>query len=190
MVELNKSVPVSGIMTTGPFTRSNCIFCCPARNDWRLQTDFGGGVGAWRPIVPVVLSSVPSVWVGRMFLASIFSFGVVALSLESVYGFGSSGRGYKTAEDEITARLNLFQLRAEPHGASCTDPEKLLVMRVEGIILKERKDTLENSPRGSGSWISWEREIDDAFQRTDVKCQMLNGNAEQPGFCIYPLPSD
>lgn len=144
VVELNKSFSVSEYIDNRAIYKIKLYFLLSRRSERRYKL-ISVAVLVLSALVPVVLnSSFLGLESGRMFLASIFSFGVVALfSLESVYGFREQWKGYKTAEDEITAELNLFQLRAEPYGAGCTDPEKLLVMRVEGIILKERKDTLE-----------------------------------------------
>ena len=81
----------------------------------------------------------------RMLLASIFSFLVVVLfSIESVFNFREQWKSYKNAEDEITQELNLFHTSAEPYNNSNNkENEKLLVMRIESIILKERKETIE-----------------------------------------------
>lgn len=97
-------------------------------------------------LVPVIIniSMIKEVeW--RMLLASIFSFSVVVLfSIESVFNFREQWKSYKNAEDEITQELNLFLTSAEPYNNSNNkENEKLLVMRVESIVLKERKETIE-----------------------------------------------
>ena len=80
----------------------------------------------------------------RMLLASVISFLVVVLfSIESVYNFREQWKSYKNAEDEITQELNLFHTSAEPYTNSKHEKEKLLVMRVESIVLRERKETIE-----------------------------------------------
>jgi Protein of unknown function (DUF4231) len=96
-------------------------------------------------LVPVILSTsiIYNVEL-RMLLASLSSFLVVVLfSVESVYNFREQWKSYKNAEDEITQELNLFHTSAEPYNGKNNEREKLLVMRVEGIILKERKETIE-----------------------------------------------
>jgi len=96
-------------------------------------------------LVPVIIntSMIHEVEI-RMLLASIFSFLVVVLfSIESVYNFREQWKSYKNAEDEITQEVNLFHTSAEPYNSENNAKEKLLVLRVEAIVLKERKETIE-----------------------------------------------
>jgi hypothetical protein len=95
-------------------------------------------------LVPVILSlSFITNKDMRMLFASISSFLVVVLfSIESVYNFREQWKSYKNAEDEITQELNLFHSSSEPYTTN-GEKEKLLVIRVESIVLKERKETIE-----------------------------------------------
>jgi hypothetical protein len=96
-------------------------------------------------LVPVILSiSIISNLEMRMLFASVFSFLVVVLySVESVYNFREQWKSYKNAEDEIAQELNLFHTSADPYNSTNNGNEKLLVMRVESIVLKERKESIE-----------------------------------------------
>jgi hypothetical protein len=98
-------------------------------------------------LVPIIINTsfIPDEKL-KALLASLASFLVVALfSVESVYNFREQWKSYKNAEDAITEELNLYRVSAEPYSPENekASKEKLLVMRVEGIILKERKDTIE-----------------------------------------------
>jgi len=94
--------------------------------------------------VPVILGlSIISNEQMRMFFASVASFLVVVLfSIESVYNFREQWKSFKNAEDDITQELNLFHTSAEPYETN-NGNERLLVMRVESIVRKERKETIE-----------------------------------------------
>lgn len=96
-------------------------------------------------LVPVIInSSIIKYTELRMLLASLLSFLVVVFfSIESLYNFREQWKNYKNAEDEILQEVNLFHTSAEPYTGAGQDNEKLLVMRVESIVLKERKDTIE-----------------------------------------------
>ena len=95
--------------------------------------------------VPVILSlSIIDNKDLRILFATISSFLVVVLfSIESVYNFREQWKNYKNAEDEITQELNLFHSSAEPYNGDIEKNEKLLVLRVESIVVKERKETIE-----------------------------------------------
>lgn len=94
--------------------------------------------------VPVILGlSIISNEQMRMFFASVASFLVVVLfSIESVYNFREQWKSFKNAEDDITQELNLFHTSAEPYETN-NGNERMLVMRVESIVSKERKETIE-----------------------------------------------
>ena len=77
------------------------------------------------------------------------------ISLEAaVFNFKDKFKGYKKAEDQLTNELILFQTNTAPYNIAhlsvdCNAMFRLLVSRVESIILKERDDTVEKITRMS-----------------------------------------
>jgi ABC-type multidrug transport system fused ATPase/permease subunit len=144
LTDLDKPFNIKAYMENRAIYKVKRYFMLSKRSE-KLYKTIAVSVLIFSALVPVILgtSIIHNVkW--SMFLASLSSFLVVVLfSVESVYNFREQWRSYKNAEDEITQELNLFHTAAEPYNGKNHEKEKLLVMRVEGIILKERKETIE-----------------------------------------------
>jgi hypothetical protein len=84
---------------------------------------------------------------------SLFTGGIISLEA-TVFNFKEKFKSYKKTEDQLTNELILFQTKTEPYFFNVAVGEdkalfRLLVSRVESIILKERDDTIEKITRMS-----------------------------------------
>lgn len=84
---------------------------------------------------------------------SLFAGGLISLEA-AVFNFKEKFKSYKKTEDQLTNELILFQTNTEPYNfksqrEDSIDIFRLLVSRVESIILKERDDTIEKITRMS-----------------------------------------
>jgi len=82
---------------------------------------------------------------------SLFAGGLISLEA-AVFNFKEKFKSYKKTEDQLTNELILFQTNTEPYNfksqkEDSIDVFRLLVSRVESIILKERDDTVEKVTR-------------------------------------------
>jgi Protein of unknown function (DUF4231) len=82
---------------------------------------------------------------------SLFAGGLISLEA-AVFNFKEKFKSYKKTEDQLTNELILFQTNTEPYNfksqkEDSIDIFRLLVSRVESIILKERDDTVEKITR-------------------------------------------
>lgn len=142
--DLNKEFEIKAYIENRALYKVKRYFLLSKRCE-RLYKTIAVCILIFSAVVPVILSlSIIKDEKVRILLASIISFLVVVLfSIESVYNFREQWKSYKNAEDEITQELNLFHTAAEPYDNARGSKEKLLVMRVESIVLKERKETIE-----------------------------------------------
>jgi hypothetical protein len=84
---------------------------------------------------------------------SLFAGGLISLEA-AVFNFKEKFKSYKKTEDQLTNELILFQTNTEPYNFRSPAEDsnaifRLLVSRVESIILKERDDTVEKITRMS-----------------------------------------
>ena len=82
---------------------------------------------------------------------TLFAGGLISLEA-AVFNFKEKFKGYKKTEDQLTNELILFQTNTEPYDFKSQNNDssavfRLLVSRVESIILKERDDTIEKITR-------------------------------------------
>jgi hypothetical protein len=66
---------------------------------------------------------------------------IICLGIESLFGFRQQYRNYKNSEDLLRREKYLFENQAGPYSNDGETNNKLLVERVEALILKEREDT-------------------------------------------------
>jgi len=142
--EFNKVFDIKTYIESRALYKIKRYFLLSKRSE-RLYKTIAVSILVLSASVPVILSlSIIDNNELRILFASVCSFLVVVLfSIESVYNFREQWKSYKNAEDEITQELNLFHTSAEPYNSPNDGNEKLLVMRVESIVLKERKETIE-----------------------------------------------
>jgi len=83
---------------------------------------------------------------------TLFAGGLISLET-AVFNFKEKFKSYKKTEDQLTNELILFQTNTEPYDFKSQKNDennavfRLLVSRVESIILKERDDTIEKITR-------------------------------------------
>lgn len=142
--EFNKPFDIKTYMEKRALYKIKRYFLLSKRSERRFKT-IAVFILVLSASVPVILGlAVIDNTELRMLFASVCSFLVVVLfSIESVYNFREQWKSYKNAEDEITQELNLFHSSAEPYNSKKHENEKLLVLRVESIVQKERKETIE-----------------------------------------------
>lgn len=143
--DLNNSFDIKSYIENRALYKVKRYFILAKRSE-RLYKLIAVSILILSALVPVIINTAMIKEVEwRMSLGSLFSFLVVVLfSVESVFNFREQWKSYKNAEDEITQELNLFHTSAEPYNNNKNkEKEKLLVMRVESIVLKERKETID-----------------------------------------------
>ena len=76
-----------------------------------------------------------------LFATLLSVFVIISLALESLFGFRQQYRNFKGSEDLLRREKYLFENQTGPYTNDSEKNNKLLVERVEALILKEREDT-------------------------------------------------